>query len=123
MERYNTAQQIATGLICVAVVAFGLGGCGDLEVDKGPGSDTMKTEAWVMAQTFLEKRLKNPGAASYGWQTTGETTRHLGSDKYQVTAWVEATNSFGATLRKNWTATLQHEGGGSWRLLGLSMDE
>lgn len=122
MERYNTAQQIATGLICLAVVAFGLGGC-TLEVDKSPGSESMKMDAWVMAQQFLEERLKNPSSASYGWQTTGETTKHLGSDKYQVNAWVEATNSFGGTLRKNWAATLQHEGGGNWRLLELSMDE
>ncbi|NOX54044.1 MAG: hypothetical protein GXP27_06305 [Planctomycetes bacterium] len=69
-----------------------------------------KVAAWVRAQILVERMLKSPGTASYGWQTASECVEHLGDDKFRVRGWVDAQNSFGATVRSDFTVLLRRVG-------------
>ena len=89
-----------------------------------PGSSSAyptKLDVWVMAQQFVEKKLKSPSTASYGHILRGEhqdpdsVVTALGGGKYRVRGWVDSQNSFGAEIRTNFTCELEHRGGKSWR--------
>ena len=49
--------------------------------------------------------LKSPSTAKF-CSYSKATITYLGSDKYKIKGYVDAENSLGATLRKNFTVTL-----------------
>lgn len=57
------------------------------------------SEAFSCAKAIVKSRLKSPSTAKFCW-ITDATIKHLGNGEYMVTGWVEAQNSFGATLRQ-----------------------
>ena len=72
-------------------------------VNKGIGG--REKDAWVCAQDVVENNLKSPSTADFPWYSD-EYITFLGDDKYMVTAYVDAENSFGATIRSDFTVTL-----------------
>ena len=60
------------------------------------------SEAFSCAKAIVKSSLKSPSTAKFCW-ITDATITHLGNGEYKVTGWVEAQNSFGATLRQNFT--------------------
>lgn len=79
----------------------------------------LSSEAWVMAQLFLEDHLKSPSTASYGWQTSDDCVTNLGDGVYQVKGWVDSQNSFGATVRTEFVVKVKDKGdGNTWSLVG-----
>lgn len=58
------------------------------------------SEAFSCAKAIVKGVLKSPSSAKFCW-ITDATVTHLGNGEYKVTGWVEAENSFGATLRQN----------------------
>lgn len=58
------------------------------------------SEAFSCAKAIVKSVLKSPSTAKFCW-ITDATITHLGNGEYKVTGWVEAQNSFGATLRQN----------------------
>ena len=58
------------------------------------------SEAFSCATAIVKSVLKSPSTAKFCW-ITDATITHLGNGEYKVTGWVEAQNSFGATLRQN----------------------
>lgn len=95
----------------------------------GSGSTSSKNIAWVMAQQFVEDKLKSPSTASFGgvfsgdYQDPDSVVSDLGGGKYRVRAWVDSQNSFGATIRTRFVCELEDRGGGSWRCTSLVFDE
>ncbi len=98
----------------------------------GSGSNSTsskKIDAWVMAQQFVEDKLKSPSTASYGgvfsgdYQDPDSVVTVLGGGKYRVRAWVDSQNSFGAQIRTHFTCELEDQGGGSWRCTSLNFDQ
>lgn len=67
-------------------------------------------DAERMCREHVTNQLKAPSTAKFG----DIRTRGFGSE-YTVTGWVDAENSFGATLRTRWECTAIHTGGGTWR--------
>lgn len=68
-------------------------------------SDT--TMAFVMSQSFVEKSLKAPSTADFPYITSdGVTVSKLPSCKFQVDAYVDSQNSFGAKIRTHYVAVL-----------------
>lgn len=57
------------------------------------------SEAFSCAKAIVKSSLKSPSTAKFCW-ITDATITHLGNGEYKVTGWVEAQNSFGATLRQ-----------------------
>lgn len=70
-----------------------------------------KILAFNLATNKLEKLLKSPSSAEF--PSIREKVSHvsfIGNGKYQINSWVDATNSFGATVRTNWSAEVEIKG-------------
>ena len=65
------------------------------------GARHSDSEAWACTQDIVEGNLKSPSTAKF-CKVTDATITHDG-DKYTVKGWVDAANSFGATVRTNFT--------------------
>ncbi|MBT5016098.1 hypothetical protein HN748_00950 [Candidatus Peregrinibacteria bacterium] len=63
------------------------------KVDNGKNDGSY---AVVCAQNEVEKSLKSPSTADFPWGIQGTP---LGNDKYLVSSYVDAENSFGAEIR------------------------
>lgn len=68
------------------------------------GARHTDSEAWTCAKKIVKDSLKSPSTAKFCSFTECKVT-HLGNGEYKVTGWVEAQNSFGATLRQNFVVT------------------
>lgn len=75
-------------------------------------------EAYRRARDAVKQRLKSPSTAEFPSMFGGEWEAHTtrGSDgervTYKVKSWVDAQNSFGATVRTHWSATVTQWGNG-----------
>lgn len=70
--------------------------------------------AWACMQILVKKRLKSPSSASFPFGGAQGVTP-LGSGRYRVSSYVDAQNSFGATLRQPFTGVIRRVGDG-WQL-------
>lgn len=61
-------------------------------------------DAFYCAQLIVEDYLKAPSTAKF-CKLSDATVAHLGNGEYMVTGWVDAENSFGATIRSNFVVT------------------
>lgn len=64
-----------------------------------------ETNAKICAEKAVEDRLKAPSTADF-CSYSQMTATNLGGDKWKVTGYVDAQNSFGAMVRQYWTVTL-----------------
>jgi hypothetical protein len=87
------------------------------DYDRTPEKDEFVVDAWLRAQDEVTSRLKSPGTADFGWQSSGQCVTHDGQGEYSVCGWVDCQNAFGATVRIHFTMTLERAGSG-WRLVG-----
>ena len=74
--------------------------CGEKK-DSGVRLDD--AEAFTVAEAMVKQKLKAPSTAKFCLYTEATITHD--KDVYTVKGWVDAQNSFGATLRSNWTVT------------------
>lgn len=74
-------------------------------------SNDSETDAKICAQKAVEDQLKAPSTADFCSYREMNAT-YLGDDRWKVTGYVDAENSFGAKLRQNWTVTLTLTGSG-----------
>ena len=63
------------------------------------------TEAWVCAQDIVKSNLKSPSTAKFCSYTEATVTCTGGND-YTIKGYVDADNSYGASIRNNFTVTL-----------------
>ena len=68
-------------------------------------SSERSTDAKVCAKKVVEDNLRSPSTAKF-CKYTEMTASNLGGNKWKITGYVDAQNSFGATVRENWTVTL-----------------
>lgn len=100
-------------LLCLAI---GLSGCAESD----PCTDDIG--AWVMAKSFVEDRLKSPSSAKFPWYSEDRVTR-LDECAFLVEGYVDAQNSFGATIRTDFLLRLKYmRGSDSYRLENLQME-
>lgn len=90
-------KRIVAGLLVLLLAAslIVMSGC----------SSNKKIDAWVCAQNVVEGRLKSPSTAKFCSYDSSRVTE-LGNNKYRIVGYVDAQNSFGATVRSNFTVTL-----------------
>ena len=69
------------------------------------GSSDRKRDAWVCAIDVVENRLKSPSTADF-CSYPEATITDLGNNRYRIKGYVDAQNSFGATVRSQFTVTL-----------------
>jgi len=71
--------------------------------------------AYVMAQEAVKIMLKNPRGAEFSYRSSDRLVREQPTCTYHVASWVDATNSFGGTVRRNWAMVLKKNLDGSWK--------
>lgn len=81
-----------------------------------------ESDAYVMAQIFVEKKLKSPATADFPTSYDANIKR-LGGNRFQVVSWVDSQNAFGAVLRTKFICELHTEDGQNWTCDTLVFDE
>ncbi|MBX3575474.1 MAG: hypothetical protein KF694_24290 [Mesorhizobium sp.] len=78
-------------------------------------------QAFAVSQDAVRAKLKAPSTASFPW--TPIRAQHTGDCKFQVLAYVDAQNGFGAMIRSNYIATLAYspETKG-WRVTSVQLE-
>lgn len=110
-------------IIIVLIIGF-LKDCG------GDSSDSNKTkyngpeDAYLEAQSFVEKHLKSPSTADFPYYNRiKDNVKYLGTNKYKIDSYVDSQNSFGATIRTNFSCTIIFIGNGQVQCKDLVFDE
>ena len=78
-------------------------------------------DAWVFVQLEVEARLKNPGSASFPFGGHRDVV-DLGRERYSISSYVDAKNSFGATVRTRFSATIRKVQGG-WQVEAINIQQ
>lgn len=76
--------------------------------------------ARTLCQQAVEQRLKNPKSAEF--YRSSSTATKLENMKYRVDSYVYAQNSFGGTVKSNFSCTVKLEDKESGRVLSLKID-
>ena len=93
-------------LIIVAFVAFlTIRSCYTQVLD--PNSDNA---VMTDALSAIKENLKSPSTAKFTHTMDEVTIKDLGNNKYVVSSWVDSQNSFGATIRSDWSVTIKVTG-------------
>lgn len=73
--------------------------------------DTNTFLAYNYATEFVKKQLKSPSTAEFAstFEQADHTT-HLGNQRYKISSWVDSQNSFGATIRTEFSCIIAFEG-------------
>ena len=78
-----------------------------------------RSDAFVMSTEFVKRRLKAPGTAAFPWAGSRDVSITPRPDcTYEVVAYVDSQNSFGAMLRQRYIAVVA-PGERSWKLRSL----
>lgn len=88
-------------------------------------SGTSESMATVQSRNFVKMTLKSPSTAKF--PRFEVVASDLGNDTYMISSYVDAQNSFGATIRNSWAVKLRYLGGddadiSNWNLLEMTMD-
>ncbi len=67
-----------------------------------------KASVVVIAEKAVKEKLKSPSTAEFS--PMSETTATKSGDTWTVSGWVDAQNSFGATMRNNYTVVIKFSG-------------
>ena len=70
------------------------------------GEKSAQMDAYSCAQTMVKRNLKSPSTAQFPTYKEAVITK-LGEGKYEVKAYVDAQNSFGAMIRNDFTAIIR----------------
>ena len=77
--------------------------------------------AWVWTMGFVKERLKSPSTADFPhvWNVY---FADMGNRTWKVAAYVDAQNSFGATIRTRFISVVKYVGNDRWVLVSLDME-
>ena len=81
------------------------------------------TMAYLMMEDFVKQRLKAPKSADFPGIFDGRAdhVKYLGNQKYRIISYVDAQNSFGATIRNNFVGEIEQTSEDRWRLISLEL--
>jgi len=122
----RTQDIIAVLITCIIVIAFGFlihHETSDPPPKIRTAEDT-QTMAAIQCKGFVKAYLKSPATADFPW--ADYTATPLGDGTYSVRSYVDAQNSFGATIRSNYTCVVKYLGGddayiGNWQLINMQI--
>ncbi len=119
---HNAAGWIAVAGLLVVLLGIASFSAPSTEPPAPPAPPHNATGAYDVCRQFVIDRVKSPSTAeflAYG----KERTQHLGNGKYVVAAHVDAQNGFGATVRSDFTCTVQWKSGKAWGLEDLKIKQ
>lgn len=117
-----------TGIIAVAFILLvaifgGNGGSSGPYNSSGTNYDEPEYDdigAWIVTEKFVKRRLKSPSTAEFPSMTDADITQT--GKKFEISSYVDAQNSFGAQIRKDFNITVEYAGGGNWNLIDLEFE-
>ena len=125
-EKIGRKHLILIGFVVVIfIVLFNMLGDGDnISTPQTQNIDGQK--AFIISQSYVKSVLKSPASADF--PALDYTATNLGNDKWKVVSYVDSQNSFGASIRTNWTVILTYFDGdwadsNSWHLKELIVDD
>ncbi len=80
-----------------------------------------KAMALVMAQGFVQKKLRAPATADFPASLDGVLMLECGH--WRVDSYVDAQNGFGALIRTSYRAEMRKNDAETWELILLTLDE
>ncbi|MCY1513860.1 hypothetical protein D9M68_483810 [compost metagenome] len=83
------------------------------------------TMAYIMMEDFVKARLKAPATAKFPGILDGRDkhVKALGEQRYFIFSYVDAQNSFGASIRTRFEGKIQQTAKGEWQLESLRLIE
>lgn len=110
-------RRIGIAVFAVAMAALVWVAVQGPEEPKSPAEyEPSAADAERMCREDVAGKLKAPSTATFG-DVRSTISDDFDPDRWTVTGWVDAENSFGATIRSEWTCQATHRGGGRWRTL------
>lgn len=101
-SRYANILALMGALICISGFSFKHIGAEPKTQNPYIKTDTNDfAEAFVVAKNTVKNQLKSPSTAKFPWYDTSFVKRNT-DGSFSVYAYVDAQNSFGATLRRIW---------------------
>jgi hypothetical protein len=97
---------IFIGIILIVIFYF------NNRVDKITNPEELKSKACIISREYVEQKLLSSSTADFGFCSENKVT-YLGNYKFQVVNTVDATNVFGAKIRKKYFVILSY-GKGDW---------
>lgn len=79
--------------------------------------------AYIMMEDFVKKRLKAPSTAEFQgiFSGRGSAITKKADHVYAIRSYVDAQNSFGATVRMHFHGRIEQTSERNWRLLSLTL--
>lgn len=83
------------------------------------------TMAYIMMEDFVKNRLKSPSTTEFPgvWDGRADHIRKVGAHTYEINSYVDAENSFGASIRTRFTGTIKQISKDEWQLQSLALHE
>lgn len=81
----------------------------------------LKFEACSISKQFVEQKLLSPKGADYGNCSDSKVT-YLGNNKYQISNTVDASNAFGASIRKTYFVIIRYTSGDVYDINNWTLD-
>lgn len=114
----------ATAIALIIILLMIIGSFG--KKDRVSNNYTNKDQsnlAYHMCQGYVKVALKSPSTAEFP-PFQSYNAQYDGYNKYLVSGYVDAQNSFGAMLRTSYTCNIeQDKSTGSWHLIDLKVDK
>jgi len=117
-------------LVVAAAIVFGFILLVSLGNNGTQTTQTSQTQAsgeraFIISQGYVKSALKSPSTADF--PTLDYQANLLGNERYTVSSYVDSQNSFGATIRSEWSAILKYNGGewadaSNWNLESLTIN-
>ena len=117
----GVAMGVAVALIAGCGIAFlannsstGSTGGTSVQVSKKDDFGHDETDAWVVAQTIVEGKLKVPSSADFCRKSQATISRS--GNTWTVSGFVDAKNSFGVSIRSNFTVRFTFTSGSKYKI-------
>ena len=117
-QKAASEKRLAWTILGVALIGGWLAFSSQFRDDTAVACGT-EVEAVSYAQILIKRRLKNPESAEFSYANTRRAMLDCG--RWQVASYVDATNTFGATVRTNFSAIVRRVGKNRWVLEDLKM--
>lgn len=124
-KKQYTKVQIISAIILFFGIIWLINSIGSFDVEQQTKTAPDEAEAYVIARNYVKLALKSPATADF--PLFDETSINLGDGRFRSSSYVDSQNSFGATVRSNWTAVVKYNSGEwadstSWTLEELTID-
>lgn len=96
-SKSNLIYCLIAAFVCLLLVGWTL--------NMFKSNDDRSSDAWVCAEEVVRQNLKSPSSAKFCTYPEA-TIKDKGNNEYMITGWVDADNSFGASVRTDFTVTL-----------------